>query len=69
MYTIGTRFKVVIKIKLGEDQFEPGLEGEITGSENKMVGKAYKVRFEDGRERKLHMVILNNQTEVIKENQ
>lgn len=66
MYTKGTSFRVVKKINLGEEQFESGLTGEITGSENKMVGKAYVVKFEDGRVAKLHMVILNNQTEVIK---
>jgi len=32
-----------------------------------MVGKSYKVKFEDGREAQIHIVIMNNQTEVIKE--
>ena len=67
MYVPGTKFKVVLKIKLGDKEFEPGLIGEIVGSVTKMVGKAYKVKFEDGRTAEIHMVILNNQTEVIKE--
>lgn len=69
MYIKGTKFKVVIKINVGDQQFEPGLVGEIKGSENKMVGKAYEVKFEDERVAHLHMVILNNQTELIKEKQ
>ena len=67
MYTTGTRFVVKLVIKLGDSQFEPGLKGTILGSVNKMVGKAYRVRFDDGREAELHVVTMNNQTNVITE--
>ena len=67
MYIPGTKFKVVLPIKLGEQEYAPGLVGEIQGSVTKMVGKAYRVKFEDGRTAEVHMVILNNQTEIIKE--
>ncbi len=67
MYVPGTKFKVVLKIKLGDQVYEPGLIGELFGSVTKMVGKAYKVRFEDGRTAEIHMVILNTQTEIIKD--
>jgi hypothetical protein len=32
-----------------------------------MVGKAYQVRFDDGRTAELHIVIMNNQTKIIKD--
>lgn len=67
MYVQGTKFKVGVRINLGDQVFEPGLTGEIVGSVEKMVGKSYKVKFEDGREAQIHIVIMNNQTEVIKE--
>lgn len=67
MYVPGTKFKVVLKIKTGDQVFEPGLVGEIVGSVNKMVGKSYRVKFEDGRVAEIHMVIMNNQTQVIKD--
>jgi hypothetical protein len=67
MYVPGTKFKVVLKIKTGEQVFEPGLVGEIVGSVNKMVGKSYRVKFEDGRVAEIHMVIMNNQTQVLKD--
>lgn len=67
MYIPGTKFKVVLPIKLGDQEYASGLTGEIEGSVTKMVGKAYRVKFEDGRTAEVHMVILNNQTEVIKE--
>jgi hypothetical protein len=67
MYVPGTKFKVVLKIKVGEQVFEPGLVGEIVGSVNKMVGKSYRVKFEDGRVAEIHMVIMNNQTQVLKD--
>jgi hypothetical protein len=67
MYVPGTKFKVVLKIKTGEQIFEPGLVGEIVGSVNKMVGKSYRVKFEDGRVAEIHMVIMNNQTQVLKD--
>lgn len=67
MYIPGTKFKVVLKIKAGDQVFEPGLIGEIVGSVNKMVGKSYKVKFEDGRIAEIHMVIMNNQAQVLKD--
>lgn len=67
MYIQGTKFKVVLKIKAGEQVFEPGLTGEILGSVNKMVGKSYKVKFEDGRTAEIHMVIMNNQAQALKD--
>lgn len=63
----GTKFKVVLRIKAVDQVFEPGLKGEIVGSVNKMVGKSYKVKFEDGRTAEIHMVIMNNQTQVLKD--
>lgn len=65
MYRPGTRFEVKLKIKSGSHEFEPGLRGTILQGVNKMVGKAYQVRFDDGRKAELHIVIMNNQTEVI----
>lgn len=67
MYVPGTKFKVVLPIKLGEQEYGAGLAGEIQGSVTKMVGKAYSVKFEDGRTAEIHMVIMNNQTEIIKD--
>lgn len=67
MYVPGTKFKVVLKIKTGDQVFEPGLIGEIVGSVNKMVGKSYRVKFDDGRVAEIHMVIMNNQTQVLKD--
>ncbi|MFI5323051.1 MAG: hypothetical protein ACHQ6U_05865 [Thermodesulfobacteriota bacterium] len=67
MYIPGAKFKVILKIKSGDQVFEPGLVGEIVGSVNKMVGKSYRVKFEDGRAAEIHMVILNNQTQIIKD--
>jgi hypothetical protein len=32
-----------------------------------MVGKAYSVKFEDGRNAEIHVVIMNNQTKVLKD--
>ncbi len=65
MYQPGTRFQVKLKIKQGDREFEPGLKGTTLGGVNKMVGKAYRVRFDDGREAEIHIVIMNNQTQVI----
>ena len=67
MYIPGTRFKVVLRIKAGDQVFEPGLEGEIIQPVSKMVGKAYRVKFSDGRSAEIHNVVLNNQTEVLKD--
>ncbi len=67
MYQVGTRFEVKLKIKSGSQEFEPGLKGTIVTGVKKMVGKAYQVRFDDGRAAELHIVIMNNQTEVIPE--
>jgi len=65
MYQPGTRFQVKLKIKQGDREFEPGLKGTILGGEKKMVGKAYRVRFDDGREAEIHIVIMKNQTQGI----
>ncbi|MGB2692285.1 MAG: hypothetical protein WBB48_11870 [Thermodesulfobacteriota bacterium] len=67
MYIPGTKFKVVLKIQAGDQVFEPGLEGEIVSSIAKMVGKSYRVKFIDGRTTEIHNVIMNNQTEVLKD--
>ena len=67
MYGQGTRVIVKVKVKLGDTEFEPGLKGTILGSVNKMVGKAYKVRFDDGRIADLHVVIMNNQIRTLAE--
>ena len=65
MYQPGARFEVKLKIKSGSQEFEPGLKGTIVTGVKKMVGKAYQVRFEDGRTAELHVVIMNNQTKII----
>lgn len=65
MYQPGTRFEVKLRIKLGDQEFEPGLKGTILQAIPKMVGKAYRVRFDDGRTVEIHIVIMNNQTKVI----
>ncbi|GJM16750.1 MAG: hypothetical protein DHS20C13_20770 [Thermodesulfobacteriota bacterium] len=67
MYVPGTKFKVVLKIQARDEVFEPGLVGEIIEPITKMVGKAYRVKFEDGKNAEIHVVIINNQTEVIKD--
>ena len=65
MYLPGARFEVKLRIKLGDEVFEPGLKGTIIEGIPKMVGKAYKVKFDDGRIAQIHMVIMNNQTKII----
>ncbi len=65
MYLPGTRFEVKLRIKLGDELYEPGLKGTIIEGLPKMVGKAYKVKFDDGRIAQIHIVIMNNQTKVI----
>jgi hypothetical protein len=67
MYQPGTRFEVKLKIKSGNQEFEPGLKGTIVTGVKKMVGKAYQVRFDDGRTAELHIVIMNNQTKIMTE--
>ncbi len=67
MYIPGTKFRVVLRIQSRDQIFEPGLVGEIVEPITKMVGKAYRVKFEDGRNAEIHVVIINNQTEVIKD--
>jgi len=67
MYIPGTKFKVVLRIQTGDEVFEPGLEGEIVEPITKMVGKAYRVKFKDERVAQIHNVVMNNQTEVIKD--
>lgn len=65
MYQPGTRFQVKLKIKQGDREFEPGLKGTILGGVYKMIGKAYRLKFDDGREAEIHIVIMKNQTQVI----
>ena len=65
MYLPGARFEVKLRIKLGDEIFEPGLKGTIIEGIPKMVGKAYKVKFDDGRIAQIHIVIMNNQTKII----
>ena len=65
MYLPGARFEVKLRIKLGDEVFEPGLKGTIIEGRSKMVGKAYKVKFDDGRVAQIHIVIMNNQTKII----
>ena len=67
MFINGARFEVKLKIKIGDEEFAPGLIGKVTGSAKKMVGKAYEVEFEDGRRASIHMVIMNNQTKILNE--
>lgn len=67
MYVNGTRFEVKLPIRHGGQLFEKGLKGTITGHTDKMIGKSYTVKFDDGRNAELHMVIINNQTEIEKE--
>lgn len=65
MYRPGARFVVKIKIKMGDMEYEPDLKGKILSSVDKMVGKAYRVEFDDGRTAELHIVTMNNQTRII----
>ncbi len=65
MYQPGTRFEVKLRIKLGDQEFEPGLKGTILQGIPKMVGKAYRVEFDDGRTAEIHMATMNNQTYII----
>lgn len=65
MYLPGARFEVKLPIKLNNEVFEPGLKGTIIEGIPKMVGKAYKVKFDDGRIAQIHIVIMNNQTKII----
>ena len=68
MYTPKTRFDVKLKITLPSGEvIDPGTRGSIEGSVNKMVGKSYQVNLDDGRNLEIHMVVMNNQTEVIKD--
>jgi hypothetical protein len=65
MYQPGTRFEVKLRIKLGDQEFEPGIEGTILQGIPKMVGKAYRVKFDDGRTAEIHMATMNNQIYII----
>lgn len=65
MYKPGTKFEVKVRINQGSNVIEPGTKGEIVEGIDKMVGKSYKVNLDDGRTLQLHIVIMNNQTEVI----
>ncbi len=67
MYSPGTRFVVGLTIKLGDQVFEKGLKGTVLEGIPKMVGKAYKVKFDDGRVAQIHIVVMNNQTKVVTE--
>ena len=68
MYLPKTRFEVKLKITLTNGEIiEPGTQGTIEGSVTKMVGKSYQVSLDDGRNLEIHMVIMNNQTKVIKD--
>ncbi len=65
MYQPGTRFEVKVRIKLGDQEFEPGLKGTVLQGIPKMVGKAYRVKFDDDRTAEIHMATMNNQTYII----
>jgi hypothetical protein len=65
MYSSGTRFEVVRKITLGNAEFDPGLQGVILQGVPKMVGKAYKVKFDDGRAAEIHVVIMTKHTKIL----
>jgi hypothetical protein len=65
MYQPGTRFEVKLRIKLGDQEFEPGLKGTILQGIPKMVGKAYRVKFDDDRTAEIHMATMNNQIYII----
>ena len=65
MYRPGTKIEVKVRIKQGQTIIEPGTRCEILEGVAKMVGKSYSVRLDDGRTVQLHIVIMNNQTEVI----
>lgn len=67
MYIPGTRFEVKLDIRHGKEVFPAGLSGTITGNVTKMIGSAYTVEFDDGRKAEIHMVIINNQTEILKD--
>lgn len=67
MYKPGTKFEVKVRINQGSNVIEPGTKGEIVEGIDKMVGKSYKVNLDDGRTLQLHIVIMNNQTEVLSE--
>jgi hypothetical protein len=65
MYQPGARFELRMKLKLGDEEFEPGLKGTILSSVPKMVGKSYRVKFDDERTAEIHITIMNNQTYLI----
>lgn len=54
-----------LRIKLGDQEFEPGLKGTILQGIPKMVGKAYMVKFDDDRTAEIHMATMNNQIYII----
>lgn len=68
MYKPGTIIEVKVRIEQGQTVIDPGTRGEILEGFAKMVGKSYSVKLEDGRTVQLHIVILNNQTEVVTKN-
>lgn len=65
MYQPGTRFEVKLRIKLGDQEFEPGIRGTVLQGIPKMVGRAYRVKFDDGRTAEIHVVTMNNHTYII----
>lgn len=65
MYKPGTKFEVKVRIKQGQTVIEPGTKGEIIEGIDKMVGKSYKVKLDDGRTVQIHIVVMNNQTTVL----
>lgn len=65
MYQTGTRVEVKLRIKSGDETFEPGLKGTIAGSMEKMVGKSYRMNFDDGRTAEMHIATVNNHVYVI----
>jgi len=56
---------MILTIKLEDREFEPGLKGAFLGGVNKMVDKAHKVKFDDDMTIEIRMIIMNNQTKVI----
>ncbi|MGQ0793762.1 MAG: hypothetical protein ACT4NX_06700 [Deltaproteobacteria bacterium] len=56
----GARIEVKLGIRLGDEEFPVGLGGTIQGGIEKMVGKAYKVKFDDGRLADIHITTMNN---------
>ena len=57
-----------MKIDLpANEKIEPGTKGTVLSTVKKMVGIAYKIKLDDGREVDIHIVIMKNQTEIIED--